>query len=71
MKRMFVQSGLALVGITGQLLLPLQVKAASPCKGKVPNGPELNWECPAPGQCHLEIEYDEDDRVTSMTGTCV
>ena len=70
MKRMFVQSGLALVGITGQLLLPLQVKAASPCS-TTSGGTVWDWECPKPGQCKLEIEYDEDGRVSLITGTCV
>ena len=71
MKRMFVQSGLALVGITGQLLLPFQVKAASPCRALLPNGAELNWECPKPEQCDFDFEYDDKGRVTSMTGTCI
>ncbi len=66
MKRAFAKAVIALIGVIAQLL-PSHVEAIS-CSASA-GGVSLSWECDE-GNCKATFSYDDEGRVTSITGLC-
>lgn len=67
MKRIFVRTSIALVGMI-TWLLPDRANASQSCDGFLPDGVYLQWTCPYGTDCIGPINvYDDDDGTWMIT----